>query len=104
MDQGKEITSPIGGIIGAEVQLGLFETTDIRLECPYRLNQRNWKPTFIPFAKARKRVETLFSQLTDQLLVIRNYAKETCGLFARIIGKVSALPHYNTLTTLTTDL
>ena len=41
---------------------------------------RNWKPTFIPFAKARKRVETLFSQLTDQFLVIRNYAKETCGL------------------------
>ena len=52
---------------------------------------KNWKPTFIPFAKARKRVETLFSQLTDQFLVIRNYAKETCGLFARIVGKVSAM-------------
>ena len=38
-----------------------------------------------------KVVETLFSQLTDQFLVIRNYAKETCGLFARIIGKISAL-------------
>ena len=25
-----------------------------------------WKPTFIPFAKARKRIETIFSQLTDQ--------------------------------------
>ena len=25
---------------------------DIRLECPYRLNQKDWKPTFIPFAKA----------------------------------------------------
>lgn len=79
------------GYIGAEVQLDLFETANIRLECPYRLNQKNWKPTFIPFAKARKRVETLFSQLTDQFLVIRNYAKETCGLFARIIGKISAL-------------
>ena len=33
----------------------------------------------------------MFSQLTDQFLVIRNYAKETCGLFARIIGKISAL-------------
>ena len=79
------------GYIGAEVQLDLFETANIRLECPYRLNQKNWKPTFVPFAKARKRIETLFSQLTDQFLVIRNYAKETCGLFARIIGKVSAL-------------
>ena len=57
----------------------------------YRLNQKNWKPTFIPFAKARKRIETLFSQLTDQFLVIRNYAKITNGLFARIIGKITAL-------------
>jgi len=51
------------------------------------------KPTFIPFAKARKRIETIFSQLTDQFLVIRNYAKITNGLFARIkiniIKKVS---------------
>ena len=60
-------------------------------ECPYRLNQKDWKPTFIPFAKARKRIETIFSQLTDQFLVIRNYAKITNGLFARIIGKISAL-------------
>ena len=79
------------GYIGADVQLDLFETAHIRLECPYRLNQKDWKPTFIPFAKARKRIETIFSQLTDQLLVIRNYAKITNGLFARIIGKISAL-------------
>ena len=79
------------GYISARVQLDLFETANIRLECPYRLNQKDWKPTFAPFAKARKRIETLFSQLNDQFLVIRNYAKETCGMFARIIGKVSAL-------------
>ena len=48
------------GYIGADVQLDLFETAHIKLECPYRLNQKNWKPTFIPFAKARKRIETLF--------------------------------------------
>ena len=40
---------------------------------------------------ADKRIETIFSQLTDQFLVIRNYAKITNGLFARIIGKISAL-------------
>lgn len=79
------------GYISAEVQLDLFETANIKLECPYRLNQKDWKPIFIPFAKARKRIETLFSQLTDQFLVIRNYAKETCGLFARIICKISAM-------------
>ena len=79
------------GYIGADVQLDLFETAHIRLECPYRLNQKDRKPTFIPFAKARKRIETIFSQLTDQFLVIRNYAKKTNGLFARIIGKISTL-------------
>lgn len=79
------------GYIGADTQLDLFETAHIRRECPYRLNQKNWKPVFVPSTKARKRVETLFSQLTSQFMVIRNYAKITNGLFARIIGKISAL-------------
>lgn len=79
------------GYVGKDVRLDLFETSHIRLECPYRINQKDWKPTFIPFAKARKRIETLFSQLTGQFMVIRNFAKVTDGLFARIIGKISAL-------------
>lgn len=79
------------GYISADVQLDLFETAHIRLEVPYRRNQRDWKPVFHPFAKARKRIETLFSQLCDQFMLIRNCAKDTDGLFARIIGKISAL-------------
>ena len=78
------------GYLSASVQQDLFETSEIRLEVPYRLNQKDWKPTFAPFAKARKRVETLFSQLVDQFMVHRNYAKQQVGLFARIISKVSA--------------
>ena len=50
------------GYISAQVQLDLFETANIRLEVPYRCNQKEWKPTFPAFAKARKRIETLFSQ------------------------------------------
>ena len=42
-------------------------------------------------AKARKRIETIFPQLTDLLLVIRNNAKTTIVLFATINGKISAL-------------
>ena len=42
-------------------------------------------------AKARKRIETIFSQLTDRFLVISNYAEIANGLFAIIIGKNSAL-------------
>ena len=33
----------------------------------------------------------MFSQLVDQFLLIRNYAKETCGLFARVVGKISVM-------------
>lgn len=79
------------GYLKASLQLDLFETVQIHLEVPYCLNQKDWKPTFKPFAKARKRVETLFSQLDDQFMVCRNYAKQQVGLFARIISKVSAM-------------
>ncbi|MGP1535601.1 IS982 family transposase [Bacteroides heparinolyticus] len=79
------------GYISAQVQPDLFETANIRLEVPYRSNQKEWKPTYPAFAKARKRIETIFSQLCDQFMIIRNYAKDTDGLFARIIGKISAL-------------
>ena len=68
-----------------------FESAQIRLEVPYRRNQKDRKPTFRPFAKARKRIETVFSQLCDQFMLVRNYAKDTEGLFARIVGKISAL-------------
>ena len=44
----------------------------------------------VPFAKARKRIETDFSQMCDQFMICRNYAKQAVGLFARIIGKISA--------------
>lgn len=79
------------GYIGAEVQLDLFETANIKLEVPYRLNQKKRKPAFIPFAKAGKRIETLFSQMCDQFIMIRNYAKDTNGIFTRIVSKISAL-------------
>lgn len=79
------------GYISADVQLDLFETAHIRLEVPYRSNQKDWKPVCAYFAKARKRIETLFSQLCDQFMIERNYAKDIEGLFTRIIGKISAL-------------
>ena len=67
-------------------------------------NQKDRKPTFPPFAKARKRVEMLFSQIVDQFMLCRNYAKQQVGLFARVISKVSALTVRHTLTVLTTNL
>ena len=79
------------GYISAQVQLDLFETANIRLEVPYRINQKERKSAFPAFANARKRIETIFSQLCDQFMIIRNYVKDTDGLFTRIIGKISAL-------------
>jgi len=78
------------GYISAAVQLDLFETANIRLEVPFRCNQKDWRPAFIPFAKARKRIETDFSQMCDQFMICRNYAKDTAGLFTRIKSKISA--------------
>lgn len=72
------ISIPIGGFsvtegyIGKTVQLDLLEIANIRLE------------------KAKKRIETTFSQLCSQFMLIRNCVKQTEGVFTRIIGKISA--------------
>jgi len=79
------------GYISKEVQLDLFETARIRLEVPMRGNQKGFKPFFKPFAKVRKRIETVFSQLDDQFLLLRNYAKDVEGIFTRILAKVTAI-------------
>ncbi len=43
------------------------------------------------YKRFRKRIETVFSQLNDHLMMLRNYAKQSCGLFARITGKIAAM-------------
>ena len=48
--------------------------------------KKDWKPTFIPFAKARKRIETIFSQLTDQFLVIITIFEALLAVLAVITG------------------
>lgn len=79
------------GYLSAEVQKNLFETVNISLDVPYRLNQRNWRPPSWAYKKFRKRIETIFSQLNDNLMMIRNYAKQSCGLFTRMTGKIAAM-------------
>jgi DNA-binding MarR family transcriptional regulator len=79
------------GYINAAVQLDLFETVNIRLEVPMRTNQKNYKPQCYLFRKFRKRVETLFSQLDDQFMLLRNYAKDVTGIFTRVLAKITAV-------------
>ena len=48
--------------------------------------------TFCKFLKkSRKRIETLFSQLCDQFMIRRNYAKSFQGFKTRILAKITAL-------------
>ncbi|WP_129649643.1 IS982 family transposase [Alistipes senegalensis] len=79
------------GYLSAEVQKNLFDVANITLEVPYRLNQKNWRPPVWAYRKFRKRIETIFSQLNDNLMMIRNYAKQSCGLFTRWAGKIAAM-------------
>ena len=77
--------------LNKEVQLDLFTTTNVSLEVPMRANQKNYKSQYYQFKKLRKRIETVFSQLDDQFMLVRNYAKQVPGLFSRILAKVSAM-------------
>ena len=78
------------GYIGIEQQLNLFETRRIELQTPMRRNQKNFRPQAHMFSKSRRRIETLFSQIDDQFLTIRNYAKTFAGLRTRIASKITA--------------
>ena len=88
------------GYLSAPVQLDLFETANITLDVPYRLNQKNWTPPTWAYKRFRKRIENVFSQFNDQFMMIRNYAKKPAGLFARMAAKVAAftmLQYFNLL-------
>lgn len=79
------------GYLSADYQMDLFETSHIRLEVPYRLNQKNYRPYPYILRKARKRIETLFSQLCDQFMIRRNYAKSFDGFKTRILSKITTI-------------
>ena len=79
------------GYLSTTQQLDLFETANIRLEKPMRINQKGYKKQTYIFRKSRKRIETLFSQLCDQFMIRRNYAKTFQGFKTRVLAKITAL-------------
>ena len=79
------------GYLSIAYQRDLFTSNQIRLEVPMRKNQHNYKPQGYIFRKSRKRIETLFSQLCDQFMIRRNYAKSFDGFKNRILSKIMAL-------------
>ncbi|MCL6220835.1 IS982 family transposase [Zunongwangia pacifica] len=79
------------GYLSADIQLNLFDEYNIKLSTPMRKNQYNYKQQPYVFRKSRKRIETLFSQLCDQFMIRRNYAKSFEGFKTRILSKITAL-------------
>ncbi len=79
------------GYLSIDYQRDLFSCNQIKLEVPMRKNQHNYKPQAYIFRKSRKRIETLFSQLCDQFMIRRNYAKSFDGFKNRILSKIMAL-------------
>ena len=79
------------GYLSQTIQLDLFKEVNIELETPKRKNQKDYKPQFYQFKKYRKRIETLFSQLCDQFMIRRNYAKTFEGFKTRILAKITTL-------------
>lgn len=79
------------GYLSQTIQLDLFNSVNIKLETPMKSNQKDYKKQPYMYRKSRKRIETLFSQLCDQFMIRRNYAKSFLGFKTRILAKITAL-------------
>jgi hypothetical protein len=79
------------GYLSNPLQQELFEEHKILLNTPMRRNQINYSLQPPVFRKARKRIETIFSQLHGQFNAQINYAKTFQGFMTRIHAKITAL-------------
>jgi hypothetical protein len=57
----------------------LFDEAKIRLITPLRSNIKTVLSSWNASYRTRKRIETLYSQLGDQMMLTRNYAKSLDG-------------------------
>jgi hypothetical protein len=73
------------------LQMDLFETYQVKLKEPFKINQRDYKKHPKKYKSKRQMVETFFAQMCDQLNLKRNYAKSFEGLMTRISSKLSAM-------------
>jgi hypothetical protein len=76
--------------LGLATQLRLFEELNLRLDVPYRRNQKDYRKYDQVKKIKRKQIEVIFSQFCDEFLIRRNYAKSFSGLHARINSKLAA--------------
>ncbi len=79
------------GYLSQQWQQDLFVQSEIDLQTPKRKNQKDYKKLPRYYSKSRKRIETLFSQLCDQFMIRRNYAKSFAGIARRVVTKITSL-------------
>ena len=73
------------------VQMTLFSNWEIDLSVPYRVNQKDYEEYPYHLKIERKKIETIFSQYCDDLMLKRNYAKSYDGLESRVHSKIAAM-------------
>ena len=71
-------------------QLRLWNDLNLRLEVPYRKNQKDRSVYPISSRNSRKSIEVVFSQYCDEFRMKHNYAKRFRGFEARIVTKIAA--------------
>lgn len=77
------------GYIGRNTQLRLFAELDLKLNIPYRKNQKDFRKYPFKFKIMRKKIETVFAQFCDEFMIRRNYAKRFAGFEIRLLTKVT---------------
>jgi len=80
------------GYINKYKQLELFENYNTSLITPSRKNAKQPNRKWNKFISVkRKRIETVFSQFTDQFGLKRNFAKSFEGYYSRIVAKIASM-------------
>jgi len=78
------------GYISKAIQLDLFKRKKVKVITPLRRNQNSLASEWSPAkGRARKRIETVFSQLIDAMKIKNNYTKELHGFLTRITIKIA---------------
>lgn len=78
------------GYLGKDTQLRLFADLGLKLNIPYRRNQKDFRKYPYELKIIRKNIETVFSQYCDEFTIRRNYAKRFSGFEIRLLTKVAA--------------
>ena len=76
------------GYVSKSAQLTFFDAFGADLRAIPRANARDWKPWPPAWKRARAGIETVFSQLVDEVKIKLNRAKRYAGLRTRVATKL----------------